>query len=248
VFFDFAITDARAAGANRFVLIVRREFAHMVEEHVRHMHGDDLDLALVCQDETDAPPRAKPWGTGHAILTAGSEIDRPFLVVNADDYYGTTSYRQVADALRVAGPDTAVLAGFQIGRTLPSHGSVSRGVCSVNGDRLTRIVETHGIERRDGTIISTDPPGELAEETPVSMNMWGFEPSIVGHLDRLWGRFLAASGHEEKSEFLLPSAVGQLMDEDALDVRVVVSPDDWIGVTNPDDLEPARATLATLRA
>ena len=249
VFFDFAIADARAAGVDRVVLIVRREFAGTVEQHVRQMHGVDLDLHLVCQDEADAPPRAKPWGTAHAILTAAPAIDRPFIVVNADDYYGTESYAKTAVACRAAGPDTAVVAAFELGRTLPPQGAVSRGVCSVVDDRLSHIVETHGIERRDdGVIVGADPPGELDERAPVSMNMWAFGPSFVTHLARLWPEFLAAHGHEEKSEFLLPRAVDQLMEDGELDVVVVTTASDWIGVTNPADLEPARATLAALRA
>lgn len=249
VFFDFAIADAIAAGADRVVLIVRREFADTVEQHVRSMHGD-VDLQLVCQDEADAPPRKKPWGTAHAILTAKGAVDRPFIVVNADDYYGVESYRIVADALTAAGDDrTVVLAGFELGRTLPTKGSVSRGVCSVADGRLTGLVETHGIERgADGTIVSADPPGSLTDRTPVSMNMWGFPVGLFAHLERMWGEFLAAHGTEEKTEFLLPSAVAELRDAGLLDVQVVTTESDWIGVTNPDDLEPARVTLAAVRA
>jgi hypothetical protein len=249
VFFDFAVSDAIAAGADRVVLIVRREFADIVEAHVREMHGD-VDLHLVCQDESDAPRRAKPWGTAHAILTAKDVVDRPFIVVNADDYYGVQSYRQVADALRAADDDrTVVLAAFELGRTLPVKGSVSRGVCSVDGPMLTKLVETHGIERTaDGAIVSTDPPSSLTDLTPVSMNMWGFPVALFGHLERMWGEFLAAHGHEEKTEFLLPSAVAELAAAGRLAVNVVRTDSDWIGVTNPDDLDPARATLAALRA
>ena len=249
VFFDFAIEDAIAAGADRVVLIVRREFADTVEQHVRSMHGD-LDLHLVCQDEADAPPRKKPWGTAHAILTAKDAVDRPFIVVNADDYYGVESYRLVADALRTAGDDrTVVLAAFELGRTLPKEGSVSRGVCAVDGDVLAGLVETHGIERQaDGGIVSTDPPSDLHDRTPVSMNMWGFPVGLFGHLERMWGEFLAAHGTAEKTEFLLPSAVAELREAGELDVRVVTTESDWIGVTNPADLEPARVTLAALRA
>lgn len=248
VFFDFAIADAIAAGADRVVLIVRREFADTVEAHVRAMHGD-IDLHLVCQDETDAPPRAKPWGTAHAILTAKDVVDRPFIVVNADDYYGVQSYAQVADALRDADDRTVVLAAFELGRTLPVKGSVSRGVCSVDGTALTKLVETHGIERvASGEIVSTDPPTALTDTTPVSMNMWGFPVSLFGHLERLWGEFLAAHGGAEKTEFLLPSAVAELAEAGELDVAVVRTDSDWIGVTNPDDLDPARATLQALRA
>jgi NDP-sugar pyrophosphorylase family protein len=250
VFFDFAIADARAAGADRVVLIVRREFHDLVRDHVREFHGADLDLHLVCQDESDAPPRTKPWGTAHAILTAAPAVDRPFVVVNADDYYGVESYRQVADAITAAGPGTAIVAGFELGRTMPAKGAVSRGVLHVDGEgKLTQIVETHGIERHDdGTITSEDPPGVLSATTPVSMNMFAFPPSLMDDLARMWPAFLAEHRDHPKAEFLLPTAVGELQAEGRLDVRVVPTSSDWIGVTNADDLEPARATLAALRS
>jgi NDP-sugar pyrophosphorylase family protein len=250
VFFDFAITDARKAGADRVVLIVRREFHDIVEDHVREYHGDDLDLHLVCQDEADAPPRAKPWGTAHAILTAASVVDRPFIVVNADDYYGIESYQQAADAMRSVGDRTAVVVGFELGRTLPDKGAVSRGVLHVDAaGNLTQIVESHGIARGDdGVIRSEDPPAELTDTTPVSMNMLAFPRSIMDDLARMWPEFLAANRDHPKAEFLLPTAVGELKAAGELDVRVVATSSDWIGVTNPDDLEPARATLAALRS
>jgi NDP-sugar pyrophosphorylase family protein len=250
VFFDFAITDAKKAGVDRVVLIVRREFHDIVESHVREFHGDELDLHLVCQDESDAPPRAKPWGTAHAILTAAPVVDRPFIVVNADDYYGVESYREVADAMRAAGPTTAIVAGFELGRTMPEKGAVSRGVLHMDGSgRLTKIVETHGIARGDdGVIRSEDPPGELTDMTPVSMNMLAFPPSLMDDLARMWPIFLAEHRDHPKAEFLLPTSVGELMAEGRLDVRVVPTASDWIGVTNADDLEPARATLAALRS
>ena len=248
VFFDFAISDAIAAGADRMVLIVRREFADTVEEHVRAMHGD-VDLRLVCQDESDAPPRKKPWGTAQAILSAAEVVDRPFIVVNADDYYGVESYQLVADALRVADDRTAVLAAFELGRTLPTKGSVSRGVCAIEAGELIQLVETHGIERQaGGHIVSADPPGVLTDHTPVSMNMWGFPVAFFGHLSRMWTEFLATHGRDEKTEFLLPSVVAELMAQGHVRVDVITTEADWIGVTNPDDLEPARTTLAVLRA
>ncbi|HEX7095988.1 MAG TPA: NTP transferase domain-containing protein, partial [Acidimicrobiales bacterium] len=209
VFFDFAIADGLAAGVNRVVLIVRREFADTVEQHVRKMHGDGLDLHLVCQDEADAPPREKPWGTAHAILTTAGVVDRPFIVVNADDYYGTDSYRQIAAACSGMGPRDAAVAGFELGRTLPPKGAVSRGVLVVEDGKLVRIVETHGIERTDGKIVSADPPGELTDTTPVSMNMLAFHPSFLDHLAWLWPEFLAQYRDDPKKEFLLPDAVSR---------------------------------------
>jgi NDP-sugar pyrophosphorylase family protein len=243
VFFDFAIRDAVAAGADRVVMIVRREFEATVREHIEQLHGDAFELRTVCQDEF-GPQRAKPWGTAHAVLAASPEVDRPFIVVNADDYYGDTSYGDVAKALATGTDRTAVLAAFRLGNTLPTKGTVSRGVCSTDGANLVGLVETHGIERlANGNIVSTDPPSELHDDTAVSMNMWGFSPTLFAHLDRMWQSFYAENQDAPKAEFLLPTSVAELRDAGHLDVHVITTDCEWIGVTNPDDLEPARARL-----
>ncbi|MEO5843141.1 MAG: NTP transferase domain-containing protein [Acidimicrobiales bacterium] len=248
VFFDFAIADAVGAGASHVVLIVRREFERTVRDHIEARYGDPFRLSTVCQDEF-GPQRTKPWGTAHAVLAVAEVVREPFMVVNADDYYGEKSYGLLAESLSVASPDTALLAAFRLGNTLPRLGTVSRGVCRVEGDRLTSLVETHGIGRADdGRIVSTDPVGEHLDDTPVSMNMWGFAPTIFTHLQRRWDEFYAKNKDEPKTEFLLPTTVAALRDEGLLEVRVVHTDDEWIGVTNPDDLDPARARLHELRS
>jgi NDP-sugar pyrophosphorylase family protein len=247
VFFDFAITDAVGAGASHVVLIVRREFEKTVRDHIEARYGDAFRLSTVCQDEF-GPQRKKPWGTAHAVLAVADVVREPFMVVNADDYYGEKSYGLLAESLSVAGDDTALLTAFRLGNTLPDKGSVSRGICEVDGDRLVSLVETHGIERTsDGRIVSADPPGEHLDDTPASMNMWGFAPKMFEHLDRMWKDFYAKYKDDPKTEFLLPTTVAKLREEGRLDVRVVYTDDEWIGVTNPDDLEPARERLRQLR-
>ena len=247
VFFDFAIADSVGAGADHVVLIVRREFERTVRDHVEARYGDAFRLSTVCQDEF-GPQRGKPWGTAHAVLSIAEVVDQPFMVVNADDYYGEKSYGLLAGSLSVAPPNTALLAAFRLGNTLPPHGTVSRGVCRVVGDRLASLVETHGIGRADdGQIVSTDPAGQHLDDTPVSMNMWGFGPELFVHLERCWSEFYKLHKDDPKTEFLLPTTVASLRDEGLLDVRVVHTDDEWIGVTNPDDLEPARLRLRELR-
>jgi hypothetical protein len=183
------------------------------------------------------------------VLAVAEVVREPFMVVNADDYYGEKSYGLLAQALSAASPDTALLAAFRLGNTLPQVGTVSRGVCRVEGDRLTSLVETHGIGRTDdGRIVSTDPVGEYVENTPVSMNMWGFAPKMFEHLQRYWDAFYAKHKDDPKTEFLLPTTVASLRDQGLLDVRAVHTDDEWIGVTNPDDLDPARARLHALRS
>ncbi|MDH5238696.1 MAG: NTP transferase domain-containing protein [Acidimicrobiia bacterium] len=241
-FLDFAIRDAQAAGVGDIVVIVRTEIEADVERHLRRFN-QDAPLTLVCQDRS-GPAREKPWGTAHAILSAADAIEEPFIVVNADDYYGTAGYQLAVDSL-AAHPDDAAVVAFRLANTLPQVGSVSRGVCRVVDGHLHELVETHGIERAaDGTIRSEDPPGEHADDTMVSMNMWGFPLSVLEYIEAEWEPWLAAHRTEPKSEFLLPSVVDELRAAGRLDVRVLESPDQWVGVTNRDDLDPARAALA----
>lgn len=243
-FFDYAVRDARAAGADQVVLIVRSEIEDQVSKHLQRQHPG-FEFSMVRQDE-HGPERPKPWGTAHAILTAADAVTGPFLVVNADDYYGPSSYRDGATALLAAPDDGAVIVAFELSRTLPRTGAVSRGVCRTDASgQLETIIETHGIERRaDGVIASTDPVSVLNDDTAVSMNMFGFQRGFFDELRHRWPGWLAANRDGEKTEFLLPAVVAELMAEGRLSVEVVPSSEDWIGVTNPDDLEPARAVLA----
>ncbi|MEM7142779.1 MAG: NTP transferase domain-containing protein [Actinomycetota bacterium] len=246
-FLDFSILDATAAGADKVVLIVRSDIEADVRRHVDPRHAD-LDIAYVLQDG-HGPSRTKPWGTGHAVLTAAPEVDGAFIVVNADDYYGRSTYAAVAPLARELPADRALLAGFKMAHTLPADGEVSRGVCEVDGDRLTSLVETHGIGRRpDGSITSTDPVMTLAEDTVSSMNFWAFPHRLFDDLERGFSAFLAEHGGEEKTEYLLPSVVHELMAADEMTVGVVPTDEPWVGVTNPDDLQVARDTIAQLRA
>ncbi|MEM8905182.1 MAG: NTP transferase domain-containing protein [Actinomycetota bacterium] len=239
-FLDFAISDALAAGIERIVLVVRTDIVDMVRDHIGRFHSADVDIAYECQDEL-GPPRAKPWGTVHAVLAAAPSLDGPFLVVNADDHYGPTSYQLAVDALATAGPQRAGLVTFRLGNTVPERGSVSRGVCRVDDGRLVAI-EEHLTIVRDGEGLRSEH-GPLTDDTPVSMNLWCFDGSIVDALRARFESFLAAHGEEPKSECLLPVEVGSLMGE-GLEVVVRDSAEQWIGVTNPEDLALARQQLA----
>ena len=245
-FLDFAIDDAIAAGATRVVLIIRTDLRDDVQAHLdRRPHG--VPITFVYQDEM-GPPRDKPWGTAHAILAVAPVVDGPFIVVNADDYYGASSYRALADAMVDLPEDRALLVAFEAGRTLPVEGSVSRGVCSTDGDALVELIETHEISAGpDGTIEVAGEPSDLDGDTPVSMNMFGLPGAFLDWLPDRWETWFADNGHGEKTEFLLPTVIAELMAEGALDVRVVTTSEDWIGVTNPADLGAARELLAVKR-
>ncbi|MCY3911258.1 MAG: NTP transferase domain-containing protein [bacterium] len=234
-FLDFAIADARDAGANRVVLIVRSDIEADVHRHFETRGGlpDDLDVAYVRQDE-HGPSRPKPWGTAHAVLSAAEAVSGPFMVCNADDYYGPSAYAALAQAVQTMADNEAWLCGYRLDRTLPVEGAVTRGVCQVDGDRLVGIVEQEGISRADN---------QLPEDTIVSMNLWAFSPKFLVVLQEGFDRFLDEHGDSSSAEYLLPTAVASEMEKGALTVRVVTTDETWIGVTNPDDLEIARTAL-----
>ena len=246
-FLDFAINDALAAGMDRVVLIVRGDIEDDVRRHVEAQHPD-LNVAYVLQDR-HGPSRTKPWGTAHAVLTAAPEVPGPFCVLNADDYYGASTYVALADAAAELGDDRVLLAGFRLDQTLPEIGEVSRGICQVEGNALVSLVETHGIGRRDdGSITSTDPEGVLADDAVASMNCWVFPNNLFAHLEAGFETFLAEHGDEEKTEFLLPTVVNELKAAGVYRVEVVPTAEPWVGVTNPDDLEIARRRIHDVRS
>ena len=179
------------------------------------------------------------------MLSASEAVPGSFIVVNADVYYGPTSFQLAADAL-VEGDETlAALVAFEMSKTLPMEGAVSRGICGVEDGELRSITETHGLARNDdGVIRSEDPAGEHGDDTMVSMNMFAFPQMLFGHLSSQWDEFYAEHGDQPKTEYLLPDVVDRLRNEGELRVVVPVSGEEWIGVTNPNDLEPAQAKLA----
>lgn len=247
VILDYTIRDAVAAGVDHVVLIVRNDIKADTEAHVRSIHGDDLNLTLVCQDDL-GPPRDKPWGTVHAVISAAEVVSTPFVLANADDYYGRRSFQVAVDRLDGLSEDTGLLVPFEVGKTLPASGSVTRGVCQVTDGALTGLVETDGLHRReDGTIGVGDGPA-MDPTTPVSMNLWGFDPSIMGRLQKRWELFYAANADAPKAECLLPTEIGVLMADEGYRVDIMSSPETWTGLTNPDDLETVRAMIAELRA
>ena len=240
---DFSVADAVAAGFGRIVVIVRSDIEADVREHLGGRHLDrGAEWVYVRQDDL-GPPRAKPWGTAHAILSAGAAIDGPFAVINADDYYGPSSYEVAARLDRVA-PGRAANVAFEMAQTVPPAGSVTRGVTQVDEGQLVAIVETEECERlADGRYSAGGAivPGD----TPVSMNLWCFHPSILDDLAERWEAFQQRAAGDPKAECQLPTVVGELMAAGRLQVDVVRSAEQWIGITNPEDLELTRAALAT---
>lgn len=239
---DFSINDARAAGFGKVVLIIRSEIEADVREHLVEQHPGADFFEFVRQDDL-GPARDKPWGTLHAVLSARSALTEDFAVINADDYYGPASYQLAADSIVTLQPGEASNIAFEMGKTVPPQGSVTRALCEVEAGRLTAIVETEGCERlADGSLEAAG--SVVAEDTPVSMNFWCFRADALADFEERWERFFAENADAEKAECQLPTVVGELMIDGRLSVHVRSSSEQWIGITNPDDLELARAALA----
>lgn len=241
-FLDLSIKDARKAGFGEIVLIVRADIEADVRDHIVDQHGADLPVRYLRQDDL-GPARDKPWGTLHAVLSAASALDRPYAVINADDYYGPATFELGVGAIAELSPGVAANVAFDLGHTVPPSGSVTRAVTEVADGRLTAIVETEECQRLDdGTFSAGGRP--VPGDTPVSMNFWCFHPSVNADFQERWDAFLEANRYEAKAEAQLPTVIGELMAADRLVVEVVSSPERWIGITNPEDYELAKAALA----
>lgn len=236
---DYAVYDAQRSGFDEAVFVVSEASAEAVEAHVRDGCGRHVPTRFVLQ-KTDG--RAKPWGTGHAVLTAAAEIDGPFAVVNADDFYGFRSFELLGQELPAHGDH--VLIAFRLDGSLSGNGGVSRGICTVENGLLASITEMHGIELTDG-VIRSDAGVELAPDTLISANLWGFQPSFRQALEGEFERFLAAHGDDPSAEFRIGDAVDALEGYGDQQVRVVPTPERFLGVTFADDLPQVRGEIAS---
>ncbi len=256
---DYAAYDASRAGFDRVVLVVREGMEDEVREAVGDRIARRMPVSYVAQDQALpsgflAPPgRSKPWGTGHATLAAARVVDAPFAVVNADDFYGSGSYRLLAEFLRTAptGPTLEfALVGFPLAVTLSPDGPVSRGVCSVDAtSHLLEIREVLGIERLGEDARWLDEAGswrKLPGKTPVSLNFWGFTPAFAPALEAGFARFLERNGTSTTAEYFLPSAVQDLIASGSARVRVLAGGGPWGGLTYPGDRPRLAALLASL--
>ena len=258
---DYSVHDALWAGFDRVVFVIRREFEEEFRRGVVSRYEKMMDVGVVYQDLEDLPEphvcpasREKPWGTGHAIWCARHTVQTPFLVVNADDFYGMEAFSRMALFLKEAGASGHLWMGmvaYSLRNTLSEHGAVSRGICEVTPDNLLKSVEEYtGIVREDGRIQGTDTSGagrELAGSEPVSMNFWGFTPEVFPHLEKLFCTFLDSGGKENpKSEFYIPSAVSEIIASGAAPASVIPTTGRWFGVTYREDREVVTASLSEL--
>jgi NDP-sugar pyrophosphorylase family protein len=235
---DYTIHDARAAGFDPVVLVVRSEREDTVREHLRRTTAGAMP-ALIAQDlDTTVAPRAKPWGTVHAIVAAAPLIGTAFAVANGDDLYGAESFRRLAERLETR-PDVHHLIAFPWEATLSPNGSANRGVCDVDADgRLLAIVERRGLRLDHG----------LPAGTMVSMNLWGFRSDAMNEFRKRLIDFADEHRDDPAAELVIPELVGTLLATQGWVVEVTPTTEQWVGVTYQDDVEWAQARVAALIA
>ncbi|MFA8435255.1 MAG: NDP-sugar synthase [Marinifilaceae bacterium] len=248
---DYSIHDAIKAGFGKIVFVIRESFENEFKNLFNKKLEGIIDVDYVNQEIDKIPQgvnyhpeREKPWGTGHAILMAKDAIKEPFAVINADDYYGAEAFKTMADFLTSEVNDTEYgMVGYQLANTISENGSVSRGVCQTNDQsHLVNVIERTHIERIEQGIAWKDEQNEwhvMNENTTVSMNFWGFAPTLFQHLEQQFKDFLEKKGQELKSEFYIPSVVAQLIEEGNANARVLNSSAQWFGVTYREDKEKA---------
>lgn len=243
---DYSVYDAIRAGFGKVVFVIRKSFEQDFREiFVSKLEGK-IEVELVFQELNNIPEgitfpeeRTKPWGTGHAILVAKDAVKEPFVVINADDFYGAEAYQETADFLNSKASEAEyAMCGYQLGKTLSDFGSVSRGVCQTDADGyLETVVERTSITKENGIVTYTqdDEKHQLSENDIVSMNFWGFHPSIFMHLEEKFTEFIKANSDDIKSEFYIPFVVDDLMKEGKVKTNVLKSESTWFGVTYQED-------------
>lgn len=272
IIMDFSIYDARRAGFEEVIFIIKRENEQLFREAIGDRISKTMKVHYVFQELMDIPEgfqvpaqRKKPWGTGHAVLSARDVIRGPFAVINADDYYGPEAFRLVYDELmnqqgkesgEAASGQAAeyIMAGYLLDHTLTDHGSVARGVCTTDASgNLVSIVErTKIIRTKEGAAYSEDDGKTWVPVSPdsvVSMNMWGFPESFMAHLWERFPRFLEQELEKNplKCEYFLPFVVNDLMEEGKARVKVRVVHDVWHGVTYAEDKQEVVDAMRALK-
>lgn len=259
---DYSVYDALRAGFERVVFVIRREIEELFRERIGANVEARCDTAYVMQSLTDVPDgtdipagRIKPWGTAHAVYACRHVVESPFAVINADDFYGRSAYQSLAVYLkRELGSDERVgycMVGYPVENTLPEHGRVSRGICELDEDGyLVGIHERKRVERfgegarytEDGCTWTEVPAG-----TTVSMNFWGFTPSLFGELEPRFRQFLRGGAEQlATAEFLMPEFVGAMIAEGKATVRVLRADDRWFGATYRQDMPIVKQAVRNL--
>lgn len=256
---DYSVYDAIRAGFDRVVFIIRRDIEQGFKDTIGNRVSGHIETAYTFQGLDDLPQgfqapegRTKPWGTVQAVLTCVNAVAGPFAVINADDFYGRDSYRVLSrflDTVPAQGPDYAMV-GFKLRNTLSRHGSVTRGICKPGKDgKLSSVVETSGITSEDNQVYFTDTAGkrnDLSRDELVSMNMWGFTPSVFGSFADEFRLFLQSHGRDLKQELVIPTSVNSLIAKGKASVAVLSTSSKWFGITYPDDRREVAAEIQHL--
>ena len=255
---EYSIHDARRAGFDRLVLVIRQEIEADFRATIGRRLEARMDVSYVFQEmETNLhgvqppPQRTKPWGTGHAVLAARDAVKRPFAVINADDFYGASGYAALAG--HFANYPGYALVGYPLKQTLSEFGAVSRGLCATDASgRLKHITEITKIEKQAGggaRYVDADGAArQLSGEEMVSMNFWGFTPAVFPQLEKLFADFVARNPGDLKAEFYLPTAISALNEQRLVEVELLRSDDAWFGITYREDLAASQAAVRALIA
>ena len=237
---DYSVYDAIKAGFTKVVFIIRKDFEQEFKSKITDKYEGQIQVEFAFQDLNDLPDeftcpesREKPWGTGHAIFSARNIINEPFVAINGDDFYGRESFKVVADYYR-KGANSFSMVAFKLDKTLSSFGGVTRGLCTVNDEKLNTVIETADLQKTDYGV-SSNRDIELDGSEPVSMNVWGFTPILFKYLEEKFVEFLSENGTEMKSEYLIPSVVNELIQSRQETVHVLRSGATWFGVTYKED-------------
>lgn len=258
---DYSIFDAIRGGFGKVVFVIRRDFEQDFREKILPKYEHKIEVELVFQS-LDALPegftcpadRVKPWGTNHAVLMGKDAIKEPFAVINADDFYGRDSFAVLGKALtELAGKkNDYCMVGFRVGNTLSESGTVARGICSTNEEGyLTSVVERTQIQRVDGTVCYKDENDQwvgVDDNTPVSMNMWGFTPDYFEYSEEQFKTFLTENSGNIKAEYFIPLVVNNLINSGTARVKVLDTTSKWFGVTYAADRQGVVDKIAELVA
>ena len=255
---EYSIYDAIKAGVTKVVFIIKKDIFKKFRETIGFKIENIIETEYVFQEVDNLEKefkgkfkRVKPWGTGHAILCCKGFIEEPFIVINADDFYGRETYRILCEEIKKSKCDSEYfMVGFSVSKTLTDFGSVSRGICNLNSqEELIAIKEKTKIMKKNNRICYEEDGTfhNISEDTLVSMNIWGLKPSIFTELEDKFLRFLRDKNIDKfKVEFFLPTVIDELIKEDKVNVKVLKTNEQWYGVTYKEDKEKASNSLKKL--
>jgi len=253
---DYSIYDAIRAGFGKVVFVIRKDFEQNFKSICEPKLNGRIKTEYVDQDLTDftngfeiPKERTKPWGTAHAVLCAGDVIKEPFAVINADDFYGRDAFEKAAKFLTAeVAPNKYCIIGYELSKTLSENGTVSRGVCEVNAaGELMSINERTKIYRENDKIIyeENDSKHEVPENSKVSMNFWGFDPSVFSFIEKLFQQFLKDSINDPKAEFFIP-IIGDAFIKNGGIIKLIPTSAQWFGVTYKEDAVTVKKDIQNL--